>query len=275
MAVENSIRTNTSAFTALRTLNAINRKVETVQNRVSSGLKVTGAEVGASNFAIAQGLRAELAAYKAVNQGLHTARGVIQVALAAATGVSNVLTDMREKTVQGRNEGLTAQQRSIVARDFLALRDQFDSLVNNARFNDKNLIVNGSSAMTVLTNIGGGTFTIDNYQISAIDLQFGNADANLDNVANSEASDGYVVEAIDTVANALAGLAASARFIDSQIGFNESLSDAAEEGLGNIVDADMARSAAELTAVQVQQQLSTQTLSIANQRPSALLGLFS
>ncbi|WP_193179837.1 flagellin [Nisaea sediminum] len=275
MAVVNSVRTNPGALSALRALNGINRKSATIQDRVSTGLKVTGAEGGASNFAIAQGLRAELTAYRALNQGLRTALGVVKVGIAAATGVSDVLTEMRGKSVQGRNAGLTAQQRSIVANDFLALRDQFDRLVSNAKFNEKNLIVTGSSSMTVLTNIAGGTVTIDNYELSAITLQFGLVDANLDTVSNAEAADGYVVDALFTVATALAGLAESARFIESQIGFNESLSDATEEGLGNIVDADLARDSARLTALQVQQQLSVQTLGIATQRPNSLLSLFS
>lgn len=275
MAVTNSILTNPGSYAALRKLDLINRQADAAQNRVSTGLKVSNAVDDASNFAIAQGIRGEIKAISSVNQGLRAALGVIKVSIAAATGVSDTLALMREKTVQGRNEGLTAQQRTIVASDFIQLRDQFDRLVSNATFNGRNIIVNGSSSMTVLTNIDGDSFTIDNYQISAINLQFGLADANLDNVANSIATDGYVVEALDTVGNALAGLAASARYIESQISFNESVSDATEEGLGNIVDADLARGAAEVTALQVQQQLSIQTLGIANQRPNALLSLFS
>lgn len=54
----------------------------------------------------------------------------------------------------------------------------------------------------------------------------------------------------------------------------EELSDVKEEGLGSIVDADLARESARLTALQVQQQLSVQSLGIANQRPQSLLGLF-
>lgn len=275
MAVNNSIRTNPSAFSALRTLSSINRRADTIQNQVSTGLKVAGPLEDASSFAIAQGIRGEVKAISAVNQGLRAALGVVKVGIAAATAVSEILTDMREKTVAGRNAGLTEQQRAIINDDFLELRDQFEGLVNDAQFNGKNLIVNGSTAMTVLSNIEGGSYTIASYQISAINLDFGSADANLQSVANSEASDGYVVEALQTVGTALGGLGASARFLQSQIAFNEQVSDATEEGLGNIVDADLARASAELSAVQVQEQLSIQTLGIANQRPSTLIGLFN
>lgn len=271
----NSIITNAGAFTALRNLNAVNREADSIQNQVSTGLRVTGAIDDASNFAIAQGVRGEIKAYLAVNQGLRAALGVVKVGIAAATAVSEILTDMRAKSVAGRNAGLTDQQRAIIADDFIQLRDQFDNLVSDAVFNGKNLIDAASTRLTVLSNIEGASLTIDNYQLSAISLQFGSADANLDTLTNAEAADRYVVEALQTVGEALGGLGASARVIESQIVFNEALMDATEEGLGNIVDADMGRSAALLTAVQVRQQLSVQTLGIASQQPQALLGLFS
>ena len=264
-----------SAFSALHSLNLINRATDAVQRQVSTGLRVSGALEDASNFAIAQGIRSEIEAYHAVNQGLRTALGLVKVSIAGATVLSDLLTDMREKSIAGRNPGLTDQQRQILTNDFHDLRDQFDQLVIDASFNGTNLINTVSTPITVLTNIQGGSYTIESYRLQAVDLEFGRPDANLDDLVNAEAADGYVVNAIETVGIALGGLGASARFIESQISFNESLRDAAEVGLGNIVDADLARASADLTAQQVRQQLSIQTLGIANQRPSALLALFA
>jgi flagellin len=76
------------------------------------------------------------------------------------------------------------------------------------------------------------------------------------------------------VNSSLGSLGAEVRSMTLQTTFLNELSDAMEEGLGNIVDADMARESAKLTSLQVQQQLSIQTLGIANQRPQSLLGLF-
>jgi flagellin len=52
------------------------------------------------------------------------------------------------------------------------------------------------------------------------------------------------------------------------------LSDALKSGIGSLVDADMEEASARLQALQVQQQLGTQALSIANQQPQSLLALF-
>ena len=73
---------------------------------------------------------------------------------------------------------------------------------------------------------------------------------------------------------ALGSLGKEVRALNLQTQFLEEIRDATTEGLGNIVDADLARESARLTSLQVQQQLSTQALGIANQRPQSLLGLF-
>jgi flagellin len=81
--------------------------------------------------------------------------------------------------------------------------------------------------------------------------------------------------ALETAVNsALGGLGADVRALNLQTDFLSDIAAATEEGLGNIVDADMARESARMTALQVQQQLSVQTLGIINQAPNSLLGLF-
>ena len=77
-----------------------------------------------------------------------------------------------------------------------------------------------------------------------------------------------------TVSTVLGNLGADTRTIVFQDDFITKVSDAQEVGLGSIVDADLAKESAKLQALQVQQQLSIQTLNIANQSPNKLLSLF-
>ena len=76
------------------------------------------------------------------------------------------------------------------------------------------------------------------------------------------------------VAAALGTIGAEVRALELQTGFLEELRDTTSVGLGNIVDADLARESAKLTSQQIQQELSVQTLSIANTRPNTILSLF-
>jgi len=275
MAVQNSINTNPSAFIALRTLNSVNRGLDQSQNRVSTGLKIAGALDDASNFAIAQGIRGELKALGAVTQGLNNAKGIGKVAIAGTTAVSNLLGDIRTKLTELSNEGITTAQRDILTEDFNQLLSQAANFIDNAVFNGINLLDTGSvsSDINTLSNLNGGTLTLSAQDLRTQVLSLAGA-----TIADAAAAQG-AIEAqfsnLQSVVNtALGSLGAEVRALELQTSFLEQISDATEEGLGNIVDADLARESARLTALQVQQQLSIQTLGIANQRPQSLLGLF-
>ena len=274
MAVQNSVLTNPASFVALRNLNAINRDLDTTQNRVSTGLKVTGAIEDASNFAIAQGIRGELRALDAVMQGLNNAKGIGNVAIAGATGISNLLQDVRQKLTELSNEGITTQQRTILTNDFAQLLSQAANFVVNASFNGVNLLESGSTSINTLSNLAGGTLTLSAQNLRTRLTSLAAATLSTATLAQAAIAAEYA-NMESTIGVALGSLGAEVRALNLQTSFIEQIRDATDEGLGNIVDADLARESAELTALQVQQQLSVQTLSVANQRPQTLLGLFN
>src|SRR3546814_6286555 len=136
----NSILTNPEALVALRNLERTNRSLAITQNRVSTGLKVTGAIDDASNFAIAQGIRGDVKALGAVVQGLNNAKGIAKVAIAGATSVSDLLQTIRQKLTELSNEGITTTQREILKADFDKLLSQAANFIDNAVFNGVNQI---------------------------------------------------------------------------------------------------------------------------------------
>ena len=96
-AGQNSLNTNVGALVALSNLNTVNSRLDQVQDRVSTGLKVIGAVDNASSFAIAQGIRGDVKAYGAVSQGIANAKGLTTIALAGATAISDLLGDIQAK----------------------------------------------------------------------------------------------------------------------------------------------------------------------------------
>tara|TARA_B100001123_G_C15158969_1_gene966668 strand:+ start:273 stop:1094 length:822 start_codon:yes stop_codon:yes gene_type:complete len=271
--VNNSILTNPGAFVALRNLERTNQSLATTQNRVSTGLKVTGAVDDASNFAIAQGIRGDIRALGAVTQGLNNSKGIGNVALAGATSISDLLQDIRQKLTELSNQGITTQQRSILRDDFNALVSQAANFVSNAVFNNINLLT-GNTNVDTLSNLNGGTLRLSaqtnvGVQIRSIAAATNATATNAQSVIANEYAN------LESVMNtALGTLGAEIRALNFQTEFLAAVSDATEEGLGNIVDADMARESAQLTALQVRQQLGVQVLNIANQSPQVLLNLF-
>lgn len=273
VAGANSINTNAGALIALQNLNSVNNSLDQTQERVSTGLKVIGAVDDASNFAIAQGIRADLKSYEAVSQGIANARGVANVALSAATSISDLAGDLQKKITEGLNAGNTSEQQAILQADFTNLVAQVNTFISNAQFNGRNILSAGSSNANVISNIDGSTITLRNGSTLAAGSVNLGAQSISDTVTAATALT-FINTFQQTINSVLGSLGADTRSINFQDEFLDEVTDATEVGLGSIVDADLARESARLQALQVQQQLSTQSLSIANARPQILLGLF-
>ena len=274
MAGQNSINTNIGAMVALRNLNSVNSELNKVQDRVSSGLRVIGAKDNASTFAIAQGIRGDIKANSAVSQGLAAGKGIASVALSGATAISNILIDIKAKIIEGLNPANTTSQQAILAADYTELVSQVLNFIQNAEFNGQNMLQSGAAAAAIIADKSGGALTIRTQDLEATAYSQLNVQ-NLSSVADASAALTQVNTVISTVNTALGQLGADNRKLDNQDSFLSSIQDALEEGLGAMVDADLAKESAKLQALQVKQQLAVQTLSIANSSPQILLGLFN
>lgn len=277
-----SIRTNPEALAALRNLTVAGSRVAEASRQVSTGLKIRGAKDDASNFAIAQGLRSDVRALNAVVQGLNNAKGIAKVALAGATAVSDLMTDIRQKITEGANEGNTAQQQQILQNDYDEMIAQMRQILENSEFNGVNILIEVAIPFNlaigtvrdvdVLSNLEGGTLTLNGQRLDVTYARLANED--ISSPANALAALSTFETEEENVATALGSLGADLRALDLQVNQVQATLDEIEKGLGNIVDADMARASAELTAAQVRQQLSVQTLGVANNAPQIALGLF-
>ena len=283
MSINNSVFTNASAFTALRSLNKINERLDTTQGRVSTGLKVASSLDDASAFAVAQGIRAEVRALDSVIQGLNNSKAVGKVAVAGATAVSNLMIDIRQKLTELANGGLTTAQRVIVKADFDKLMSQAYGFVSNSNFNGRNLLISDATNVNTISNLNGTNLTLtarsgSNSGVTHLIRSLAGATLGTTGAATDAVNAQSVIaaqySALETEVNtSLGALGAEIRALKFQTDFLTTVNDSTEIGLGNIVDADLARESAELTALQVRQQLGVQVLGIANQQPQILLNL--
>ena len=281
--MSNSIITNPEAFVALRNLERTNEKLSKTQERLSTGLKVTSATDDASNFAIAQGVRGDVRALGAITQGLNNSKGIGEIALAGVTAISDLLQDIRQKLTELANGGLTTAQRVIVKADFDKLLSQAYGFVSNSNFNGRNLLISDATNVNTISNLNGTNLTLTARSASGSGIthlikSLAGATLGVDGAASNAVNAQSVIVAqynsLETEINtSLGALGAEIRALKFQTDFLTTVNDSTEIGLGNIVDADLARESAELTALQVRQQLGVQVLGIANQQPQILLNL--
>ena len=267
-----SINTNPGAMVALQSLNKTNRHLDVTQLRITTGFRVNGPKDDASTFAIAQRMRGDIAGIQAVKIALSTGESTVNVAITAGKAIADLLTEMKAKVVQANQSGLDSASRTALHNDFVSQRDQISTIVVTATFNDKNLITEVATTYTVLSTVDGSVITVSAQKMDTTTLQI-NA-----NVLNTSTGGGAALTAIDTainlIAEKLASLGSSAKRIDVQAEFTGKLVDILKEGVGNLVDADLAEESAKLQAFQIKQQLGVQSLAIANAGPQATLQFF-
>ncbi|WP_306016717.1 flagellin [Oceanicaulis sp. MMSF_3324] len=271
-----TINTNPGAMIALQNLNQTNKDLQQVQQRINTGLAISSAKDNGGVFAIAQSMRADVAGYNAVSQSLDLAQSTVDVALAAGEAISDLMVEMKEKALASTDSSLDTASRNALNEDFVALRDQISTIVENAEFNGTNLISNGASDITALANAdGSNTITIgaEDLSLTGGTLSIG-AGSTISTVAAASTAVAAIEAGLDNLNSALARLGTGSKSLEIHSTFVTKLSDALEKGIGNLVDADLAKESARLQSLQVKQQLGTQALSIANSAPSSILSYF-
>jgi flagellin len=273
-----SVNTNAGALVALQNLNATSAQLQTTQSRISTGKRVATAKDDGAIWAIAQSQTATANSLNAVIGSLQRGQSTIDVATSAGSSVSDLLSQMKEKALAASDTTLDANSRAALNSDFTSLRDQITKVVSNADFNGANMLQSGGVAVQALANANGTS----KLTVAAEDLSLGGAvltgslgtSASLGTAGASAAMVTTLTTAISNLGSAMAKLGTGAKSLDAHLTFISKLQDTLNIGVGNLVDANLAKESATLQALQTKQQLGVQALSIANQSSSVLLGLF-
>jgi flagellin len=272
--ISNSVNTNVGAMLALSSLRTTQSFLDTASKQVQTGYRIADAADDASTFSVAQGIRGNLQAFQAVQGSLANGVGLGTVTQAALTNISDLIGNLQAKVTQLADGSIGNDQRTIYAADFNAMTNQISNFIVQAKYNGTNLLSNGSTSKTFLSDTSASTLTVATQ--STVNTAF---TAFAASVVSSATGATAALASLTTFANAVSSSlgqnASDTRSLQLQSNFVNSVVDATTTGLGAIVDADIGKAAAQVQALQVRRQLGVQSLSIANQQPAVLLGLFS
>ena len=275
-----SINTNYAAMLAAQNLNRTTAMLGEVQTRISTGLKVSSAKDNGAIYGIALRQQATSQSLNAVRESLQRAQSVTDVSLAAGETITDLLVQMKEKALAAIDTTIGAEERAILNTDFAALRAQINTAANNSGFNGATLI--GSTAQSIRAladDTGTRTISVARQYLftpsaATVSNVFVTTTTSIGTTAAASTALTRVNRSIQQVAIALAAIGTGSKALLNHTNFINKLQDAVDAGVGNIIDADMAKEASRLQATQAKQQLGFQALAIANQGPSNLLGLF-
>ena len=302
-----SIMTNASAMTALQTLASTNKQMETTQSRISTGYRVATASDNAAYWSIATTMRSDVSALSAVKDALGLGAATIDVAYTGIESAVDVVDEIKAKLVAAREPGV---DRGKIQSEITELQNQLQSTADSSVFNGENWLSVDSAAAgynatktivasfsraagavsigtmsidvtsTKLYDANGATGILDKTRtvglttgtIATIDIS-----ALTDTTADLTTLENYVSmvdSALGEMTDAATTLGAVKNRVGLQQDFVSGLMDAIDRGVGQLVDADMNEESTRLQALQVQQQLGIQSLSIANSNSQNILSLF-
>ena len=270
-----SVNTNKGAMVALQTLNRTNDQMDKTQNAIATGLKVASAKDNGALFAIANKMRSDVGAYDRVRESADRASSILDTGIAAGESIMELLNEMKGKALAGTQAGNSASAQAALAADFLQLREQIVSVIANASFDGANMIaITPSSAVSLGDAAGGNAITIAGANLSTGSTVVTTIASVLTDATTSATALGAVNTSINNLGTQLATWGAGAKRLEVHKTFIGKLQDALSNGIGAIVDADLAKESAKLQALQVKQQLGVQALSIANSSSQTALSLF-
>jgi flagellin len=283
----NSVNTNMGAMVALQSLNATQQQLAATQKRISTGYRVADATDDGAAYAIAQGVRSTVGALTSANQQLGGMQGLLNVTQSSLNNISNTMASMRNLLVKLADSNVTGNDRKKYTQQYADYAANIKDSILDASYNGKTLIGNitghtgtyGPAAVTknevgsqyTLTAFGGSAF----YNAITFTAQLASATSTAPgSIAKYLTAGGTFMTGMNNIATKLNAVGSATNYVNNQITYNNDKIDALNSGLGALIDADLAKESAHLTALQIRQQLGTQALSLANQAPQTLLSLF-
>jgi len=296
-------------MTALKTLQQTNSAIETTQQRISTGYAVSEASDNAAYWSIATTMRSDNAALGTVQDALGLGAAKVDVAYTGMNSAMEVVDEIKTKLVAAREPGV---DRSKIQSEIGELQNQLTSIATSASFSGENWLSvdSGATGYTATKSVvssfnraADGTVSVSTIDVDITSTELFDADdqsgildsdfaisggatlavmsvSTLDitatGVDNTDIDDMItgVDAALQSMTTAASDLGASKKRINMQTEFVGNLMDAIDRGVGKLVDADMTEESTRLSALQVQQQLGVQALSIANANSQTILSLF-
>ncbi len=297
--------TNASALTALQNLQNTQNSLSQTQSQLSTGLAIQSAADNASYWSVAQTMSSDNGALGAVSSSLNTQGSMMSTFNSAIQQSISVVNQIKNDLVEAQTPGANLTQ---IGADILSKQTSLLSIANGSTFNGQNWLTSTNATTTIVSSYtnstGVNTLQVSTGAISLIQGVAAGAGASsatagvlgangsasgkslLAMVVNSAtaqtaSSGGSIANFLTDVNSVLSSMETSAATLGSAVSSNttemtfvSSMQTNLTNGVASLVDANMNQVSTRLQALQTQQQLGVQSLSIANQSSQMILKLF-
>ncbi len=163
------INTNTQAIAAQRNLNinheAQNRSLE----KLSSGSRIVRAADDAAGLAISEKLKAHIRSMRQAERNANDGISLVQVAEGGMNEVGNILTRMRELSIQSASDTIGDVERGFINKEIFGLKQEIDRIALSTEFNGRKLLDGNAEALDIQVGIKNNDFE-DRFKFNAKNL---------------------------------------------------------------------------------------------------------
>jgi len=270
------ISTNIASQQVQKNLKEVSKETQSSLEKLSSGKRITKSADDAAGLAIATNLEAQTKGLRQASRNANDGISMVQVAEGGLNEVSNILTRMRELTIQASSDTVGDKERGFLDLEYQQLSSEVDRISDSTTFNGTNLL-NGESDTL---DFHVGAFAGDQNRISfdasaansttdSIGIDGTGVGGKDDALASIESID----EAIDTVSGQRANLGAIQSRLTSTVSNLEVQAVNQDNARSIIQDVDVASETAALTSNKILKQAGVSTLAQANSLPNSALNL--
>tara|TARA_B110000977_G_scaffold180269_1_gene239685 strand:+ start:6147 stop:6968 length:822 start_codon:yes stop_codon:yes gene_type:complete len=269
------INTNVGALVARVHANRATNGMEKHMERLSSGLRINRAADDAAGLAVASKMTAQL---KGINMAIRNSQdgiSLIQTAESAMSEIMNMVTRLRELSVQMHNGIYTTADRTNANLESTQLLAEITKITDYTTFNNVTLLDGSYSSEIRAGNTNSEVMTVTISDIGITNLATGLHSISL--LTSTDASDAVTIldTAIENLAQHQATLGAKLNRLEHNISYLSNASVLTEQARGRIVDADFAAESTNLAKQQILNNASTAMLAQANQSKGSLMQLIS
>jgi len=266
------VNTNVAALTAQRNLQSVTSRLQGNFSRLSSGLRIATAADDAAGLGISERMRSQIRSFSVAQRNAQDGVSLSQTAEGASQGVSNILTRMRELSVQAANGTLSTNDRATINTEFGELISEVDRIASQTTFNGVNILDGSTSSVDIQVGINASeTISVSLQDVQASTLSIDTLTT--DTAANASSAITALDTAINSVSTARGTLGASQNRLTSAINSIANVRENLSAAESRIRDVDVATETSDLTRNSILQQAATSILAQANVQPQLALSL--
>ena len=272
-----TVRTNIAALRSINQLNKSQTSLSGSLERISSGLRVRRAADDSAGLAVASRLNSDNVSLRQSMRNTNDGVSLVQTAEGTLSEIGNILTRMRELSVQASNGTYSASDRTLINKEFGLLKNEIRRIASNSTFNGISLLAGANTGgITIQIGIENNATNKISIQLSAMSASQGALAVSLLGVATNTSALAAIASidaAINTVNTARSELGATQNRLEAALAEATNYSENLSASYSQIMDLDYASESASMTRFQIMQQAGVAALGQAKSLPQSVISL--